>query len=86
MQPPPRLRIQVRNKLALQALDHVFEHQPTFFQAPQHDVIDIRVFRQVVDDVIQIAMFDPQISQSAGVLKRRCVNVLVHRVSVSGIA
>ncbi len=86
MRVPQPLRIQVRNKLVLEPLDQVLQHQPAFLEASQHDVIDVRVFAEVIDDVIQIPVFDPEISEPAGVLKRRRVNVLVHRPSVSGIA
>jgi len=86
MRVPPRLRIQIRNKLALEPLDQILEHQPAFLEAPQHDVIDLRVLAEVIDDVIQIPVLDAEISEPAGVLKRRRINILVHPPSVSGIA
>ena len=57
-----QLRVQIRNKFALQPFDHVLEHEFTFLEPFEHNVIDIRIVGQVGYYVVEIAVFDAQIA------------------------
>src|SRR5690606_11952429 len=56
-----RLRVQIRNPVALELRDHVLQHQLPLLQAAEHDLIDIRIEREPRDDLIQVLVLYAQL-------------------------
>src|SRR5690348_7200991 len=55
--------VQVRNQLALEPGDLVFEHQLALLQPLQLQLIDVQIEREARDDLVQVPVLDTQLSQ-----------------------
>src|ERR1700674_5189491 len=79
----PRLRrcgsssgVEIRDQLALQACDLILEHELALLQALQLQLIHVQIKRQAGDDLIEITMFDAQLTQFLHVAEQFAVDVV----------
>src|SRR5690606_30572717 len=75
-----RSRVEIRNQLAFQPSDLILEHELAFFQASQLELVDVQLHLQTIDDVVQVAMLDPQLSQPCEAPKSLSID-LVFRIT-----
>src|ERR1700720_1597884 len=80
----PRLRrcrrypsgVEIRDQLALQARDLILEHELALLQALHLQLIHVQIERQTGDDLIEITMFDAQLTQLLHVAEQLAVDVV----------
>ena len=56
--------IHVRNELALQYRDHVFQQEFAFLEPADPELVDHGVFLQAIDQVVEISVANSELSQS----------------------
>ena len=71
--------IQVGNKFTLQPYNHVLQDQPPFFQPANTQLIDHRVVRKAVYQVIKISVADAQFTEARKLLKGLGIYFLTHQ-------
>jgi hypothetical protein len=73
----PRVRscVEIRYQLALQARDLVLEHELALLQALHLQFVDLEVHAESGNDVVEIAMFNAQLTQALDVLEQIRIDV-----------
>src|SRR5690606_9228978 len=68
--------IEIRDGLAFQSGDLVFQHQLALLQAAHLHLIDMDIHVQPRDDLVQVAMLDAQLAQFLDIAEQLAINVV----------
>src|SRR5262245_55035122 len=82
--------VQIGNQLAFEPSDLVLEHELAFLQALYLQLIGLEVERQARNDLVEVPVRDPQLSQLFNILEKLTIDVVLifdivaHRSSTRG--
>src|SRR6185437_3873017 len=68
--------VQIRNQLAFEARDLVFEDQLAFLQTLQLQLVDMKIEREASDDLVEVPVLDAQLAQLLHAPKELAVDVI----------
>jgi len=70
--------VHIGNERTLKSRDRVFERKPAFFQSSNAQLVDHGVVRQFVDQVVEIAVIDTQLTESRKLLETLRIDFVTH--------